>query len=425
MSAAAVRTRPARVRVGRAPNATSVFAAAAGLCALHWLDAAFLSSWRGESASTGTPATIVAVLFAAGAVGVWPRLPRGPRALGAFVAGLITAVAGGLAVWQVSVGSAEGGAWTGLLLVPAGSAMLGCAVVTMAHAPARRLPARWGRRAGGVVAAALALLWVVMPVATALFVSGKPRSPVPAGALAIPHENVWFRSSDGLRLAGWYVPSRTGAAIVVVHGGGGSRAGAVLHARMLARHGYGVLLYDARGRGESAGAPDAIGWTWQRDVAGALTWLKHRPDVDPRRIGGLGLSTGAEALLQAAAQRGDLHAVVADGAEARNVAEAARVASVTDMPFWATMYAANRVLTAAAPAPDLGRLVSRLRAPALLIASGRAQEARFGRIYAERSNGRARLWQVPDAGHTRALRVHPHAYEARVSGFFDHALRPR
>jgi len=78
------------------------------------------------------------------------------------------------------------------------------------------------------------------------------------------------------------------------------------------------------GRGESQGAPDAIGWTWRRDVAGALRWLERRPDVDPARIGGLGLSTGAEALLQAAAERDDLHAVVADGAEARNVAEAAR-----------------------------------------------------------------------------------------------------
>src|SRR3954452_9749409 len=147
MSAAAVRIRPARVRVGRAPTAASVFGAAAGLCALHWLDAAFLSSWRGESASTGAPAAIVGVLFAACAVGVWPRLPRGPRALVAFVAGLITAVAGGLAMWQLSAGSAEGGAWTGLLLVPAGAAMLGCAVVTMAPPPrdASRLAGRAAR----------------------------------------------------------------------------------------------------------------------------------------------------------------------------------------------------------------------------------------------------------------------------------------
>jgi fermentation-respiration switch protein FrsA (DUF1100 family) len=276
-----------------------------------------------------------------------------------------------------------------------------------------------------VFAALLSLIWIVMPVGAALFATGKPRTGVPAGALGIAHENVRFDSTDGLRLAGWYVPSRNGAAMVLVHGGGGSRAGAVVHARMLVRYGYGVLLYDERGRGESQGAPDAIGWTWQRDLAGALAWLKRRPDVARGKIGGLGLSTGAEALLQAAAQRQDLRAVVADGAEARSASEAGRIATASDLPYWSALYVANRVLTATAPPPDLGELVTHLRAPALLIAAGRDQEARFGRIYAERSQGRARLWQVADATHTRALRMHRTEYERRVIGFLDATLHPR
>jgi hypothetical protein len=47
------------------------------------------------------------------------------------------------------------------------------------------------------------------------------------------------------REAGWYRPSRNGAAVLLVHGGGGDRSGPLRHARMLARHGDGVLLYDA------------------------------------------------------------------------------------------------------------------------------------------------------------------------------------
>jgi dienelactone hydrolase len=336
---------------------------------------------------------------------------------------LITVTAGALSVSQVAAGQAEGGAWSGLLLLPAGVAMVACAVAGLRDAPQRGRPERWTRRAVGAVVVVLSLMWIVMPVGVALFATGTPRAAVSARALGVPHEDVSFRSADGLRLSGWYVPSRNRAAIVVVHGGGGDRSGAVRHARMLARHGYGVLLYDARGRGASEGAPDAIGWTWRKDVAGALTWLEHRPDVDPQRIGGLGLSTGAEAVVQAAAQRGDLHAVVADGVEARTTTEAARVAGPTDVPYWAGFYGASRVLTGSAPPPDLGRLVAELRAPTLLIAAGRDQEGRFGRIYARRSRGRATLWQVPDAGHTRALRTRPRAYEARVTGFFDRALR--
>jgi hypothetical protein len=338
------------------------------------------------------------------------------------VSGLITLVAGGLSAWALSLGSSEGGAWSGVLLLPAGAAMLGCAVAALRPTPVRPRAVRWARRAAGAVAIVLVLLWVVIPLGAALYVSGKPRLPVPAGALGIPHEDVTFRSTDGLRLAGWYVPSRNGAAVVIVHGGGGNRAGAALHARFLARRGYGVLLYDERGRGESQGAPDALGWTWDHDVAGALHWLKQRPDVDPHRIGGLGLSTGAEAIVQAAAERGDLHAVVADGLEGRNLAETARATGPVDMVYWAALYGANRVLTASAPPPDLGGLVGRLRAPALLIATGRGAEARFGRIYAERSHGRAQLWEVPDAGHARALRTQPQAYQSRVGAFFDRAL---
>jgi pimeloyl-ACP methyl ester carboxylesterase len=194
---------------------------------------------------------------------------------------------------------------------------------------------------------------------------------------------------------------------------------------MLARHGYGVLLYDARGRGQSEGAPEGFGWTWQRDLDGALAFLKRRPDVDPARVGGLGLSTGAEVLVQAAAQRADLHAVVADGVEARTARETARVGELTETANFAAMMLANRVLADAGPPPDLGELVGRVRAPTLLIASGTSSEAAFGLLYAERSHGRARLWAIPDAAHTKGLRTHPEAYTSRVTRFFDAALLSR
>jgi hypothetical protein len=132
------------------------------------------------------------------------------------------------------------------------------------------------------------------------------------------------------------------------------------------------------------------------------------------------LSTGAETLLQAAAQRDDLRGVVADGATGCSPHEVTRVVGASDVPYWATLYGATRILTASSPPPDLGRLVGRLRAPALLIAAGRSQG--FNRIYAERSRGQAHLWHIPEADHTHALRLHPGAYEARVTRFFDAAL---
>jgi hypothetical protein len=60
---------------------------------------------------------------------------------------------------------------------------------------------------------------------------------------------------------------------------------------MLARHGYGVLVYDARGRGESDGTENNYGWDWDKDVAGALA-----------------LSTGADVLIDVAAHGDDVKA---------------------------------------------------------------------------------------------------------------------
>ena len=62
---------------------------------------------------------------------------------------------------------------------------------------------------------------------------------------------------------------------------------------MLARHGYGVLLFDRRGEGESEGDPNTLGSAGARDLEAALAFLRGRPDVDPDRIGGLGLRSGA------------------------------------------------------------------------------------------------------------------------------------
>ena len=135
------------------------------------------------------------------------------------------------------------------------------------------------------------------------------------------------RPDDGVRLSGWYVPSRNGAAIVLVHGGGGDRQGTILHARMLAKAGYGVLLYDARGPRREPGHENAAGWQWDRDVRGAVSFLTSR-GID--HIGLLGLSTGAEAVVTEAASDKRVDAVVADGLQARTAADASHLPSAIE-----------------------------------------------------------------------------------------------
>ena len=48
------------------------------------------------------------------------------------------------------------------------------------------------------------------------------------------------------------------------------RKGPQRQARMLARHGYGVLLFDRRGEGRSDGEPNIFGWGGDEDIKAAV-----------------------------------------------------------------------------------------------------------------------------------------------------------
>ena len=267
--------------------------------------------------------------------------------------------------------------------------------------------------------------YTVVPIGTALTETHKFREPIGAPPSA-DYREVAFDAGDGVHLSGWYRPTRNGATIIVLHGGGGDRTGAVAHARLLVRHGYGVLLYDARGRGRSEGTQNAFGWGWTKDIAGALRFLKGRPEVDAERIGGLGLSTGADALVQAAGEGANLHAVVADGTAAESFEDWRRLQGITALtPFLAAEFATVRITSGTRPGPPLQDMIKRISSPLLLVSAGRAEEYRFNAKY-DRDAGERPVehWNLPDAHHTGAIREAPAEYERRVTAFFDAALAP-
>ena len=57
----------------------------------------------------------------------------------------------------------------------------------------------------------------------------------------------------------------------------------------------------AAARASSEGDPNPLGWGGDKDIKAAIAFLQRRPDVDPDRIGGIGLSVGGELMLQTAA----------------------------------------------------------------------------------------------------------------------------
>jgi predicted alpha/beta hydrolase len=285
----------------------------------------------------------------------------------------------------------------------------------------RRRRRAWANRLLAIVGAALVGFFVVFPTLLAVDFLAKPRAAINQAALGLPHERVAFSASDGVHLAGWYVPSGNGAAVVLVHGGGGDRQGTILQARMLAKAGYGVLLYDARGRGESAGHENAAGWQWDRDVRGAVSFLTSA-GID--HIGLLGLSTGAEAVVTEAASDKRVEAVVADGLQARTAADASHASfgdRISIEPGFAVAGLEIRLArgeTQPRPLIDVVHEVARTR-PLLLIATI-AFEREIDHVYTRGT--KAQLWELPTSAHTKGLQDHPITYAQRVLSVFNQAL---
>jgi fermentation-respiration switch protein FrsA (DUF1100 family) len=112
-------------------------------------------------------------------------------------------------------------------------------------------------------------------------------------------ESVAFESR-GVKLAGkLYVPlgREVPSPAVVVAGTWTSvkEQMATRYAELLAEQGLAALAFDFLGFGESAGTPRDVESPHAKseDVHAAITYLSSRPDVDPGRIGCLGICAGA------------------------------------------------------------------------------------------------------------------------------------
>lgn len=119
-------------------------------------------------------------------------------------------------------------------------------------------------------------------------------------------DEVVFDSEDGIKLAGWYAPSRNSATVILLHGYGGNRTGMIWHAKQLTEAGYGVLMYDECASGESTGTYRSYGWEDHLDVKAAIQFIHSQNPKE--HIGAAGCSTGASIVVYSAALYPDLEA---------------------------------------------------------------------------------------------------------------------
>jgi dienelactone hydrolase len=244
-------------------------------------------------------------------------------------------------------------------------------------------------------------------------------------------EEVTFLSSDGLRMAGWFVPPQNGATVILLHGYSANRLQMRWHAEQLVSAGFGVLMYDERASGESEGEYRSYGWEDERDIAGAIDFLSARPEVDPAKIGIGGCSIGAQIALQGAAYHPEIGAVWADGA---SLIRAQDNVSSSNPLIW-LITAGNylidwqyaRLLEIEPPAPMIEIIAEIAPRPIMLVAGGLARpllgsEAKFAYHFAEYAGENAEVWVIEEAFHCDGPNKRPEEYAARMIGFFDTAF---
>ena len=414
-------------RVAAARRETTVALAALVVIAVHLLDDSYVQPEPGTAAADHLVSGLIPLAALLAFASAYPRLRAGLRAAIAIPLGVLGIVAGvGEAGYYTLQVGPSGDDYTGLLTIPAGLLLVGIGATTLWTARRRddRLYRRYPRRLLLTAAAVVGGYVVLFPLALSYVFTHSARAAVPPAQLGAAHQDVSFTTSDGLTLRGWYVPSKNHAAVIAAPG----RAGSQKQARMLVRHGYGVLLFDRRGEGESDGDPNAFGWAADKDMRAAVAFLQHRPDVDRERIGGIGLSVGGETLLQTAAESDGLKAIVADGAGSRSLREdLARAGSNKwgEIPTSLVITAGTMLFSSHAAPPNLKNLVGRIAPRPVFFIYGQHDQDNVRELtpgyYANAGEPKA-IWEVAGASHTGAIDIRPREYERRVIKFFDRAL---
>jgi pimeloyl-ACP methyl ester carboxylesterase len=286
-------------------------------------------------------------------------------------------------------------------------------------------PRPFGWALTAVATVAFAFL-IVQPVVFAVYLTHLPtRRAVHDADLGAPKQPVTLTTANGLRLRGWYVPSRNGAAVAVMHGTSSNRLGVAGHARLLARHGYGALIFDLSRHGESDGRSTSLPTQHQQDADAALAYLQRRPDVRSGRIGVVGVSLGGEVAIHAAARERRWRATVLEGVQGGSPSD--MQASEPDPATFAALtavYGLGRVLGVSGPPASNPEQIERIAPRSLLLLSaGRGTEARANEAYKRRGGPTTALWNLAEASHAAALRTDPAGYERRVIAVLDRALR--
>lgn len=250
------------------------------------------------------------------------------------------------------------------------------------------------------------------------------------GEFGLPEPEEMTIAGDGVGLAAWYFqnPRDAGCAVVMLHGFGGDRSEVLGATPIFWDRGCHLLLYDARGHGDSSRAFLTFGAHERDDLRLATDWLATRTGLTRSSIGWQGWSYGAATAIQTAPEVADLAFVIADSSFS-SLADIAGVQAERQYGSWISVFVPGALFVAGLRAGfDPGdvapaRAITEVGVPVLLVHSrtdGYTPVEHSELIFRNADPSRTQL-VIPDwdAPHARSYEVDPIAYTALIDDFLD------
>lgn len=248
-------------------------------------------------------------------------------------------------------------------------------------------------------------------------------------AYGMPYEAVDFKSHDGLKLKGWYVPaeSPTDKGLVVFHGHASNKDVVFKKYGQWLRSKYNLFLFDSRAHGESEGKFTTLGYFERQDVPAALEELKKRGNT---RIGFLGESMGGAIAIQSGAVLSEVKAVWNDCAYDSLQDAIAPRAQARKYPLpGAVAWAVIRTVSARAKGEvveaDPIRWVDKIGPRPFYLVHGMKDDETLplnGEKLFAKAQEPKQAWWTPEAKHADSWKLYPDEYRTRTFAFFEGAL---
>jgi pimeloyl-ACP methyl ester carboxylesterase len=241
-------------------------------------------------------------------------------------------------------------------------------------------------------------------------------------------------ASDGVRIAGWYIPAASAEAsaptVVLAHGNGKTKSEMLSWAEPLHAT-YNLVLFDFRNHGQSSGEVTTLGVQETRDVQAVIDWLDK--SKAPSSIAVLGVSMGGAAAIDEAADDERVAAIIIDSTHATLVSALEAQLKSRGFPLalpgsWSILLGGllrtGEDLSVSDPVQAIARIGER---PVLIVTAGQDEavgprDAEELMAAAVQQGAQIELQTCPAAGHGQSVVACSAEYAGWVLGFLERSL---